>query len=155
MVFDVDLLAERLEEATRWVLDHPLAQGLEPTYFGASTGAGAALSAAARLGPGVRGVVSRGGRPDLASAVLPQVTAPTLLVVGADDLATLGYNRRALDALGGARALAIVQGAGHLFEEPGTLELVADLAAEWLTCGFAGRPPDLQSTESVEVVRPG
>lgn len=131
-VFDVELLAGRLEQTTRWLLEQPPARGLVPCYFGASTGAAAALAAAAQLGSAVRAVVSRGGRPDLAGMELPRVDSPTLLIVGGDDVAVLELNRRALAELTCERRLAIVRGATHLFEERGTLERVAELAGDWL-----------------------
>jgi len=131
-VFDVDLLGERLEQTTRWLLGQPLAEDLAPSYFGASTGAAAALAAAASLGDVVRAVVSRGGRPDLAGDRLPHVVSPTLLVVGSLDSVVLELNREALAELTCERHLEVVAGAGHLFDEPGTLERVAELAADWL-----------------------
>jgi pimeloyl-ACP methyl ester carboxylesterase len=129
--FDIGLLAERLEQATRWLADLPEARGLRIGYFGASTGAAAALVAAARLGDAVDAVVSRGGRPDLAGPCLPQVMAPTLLIVGSLDREVLALNQRAYEALRCTKAFHVVPGASHLFEEPGTLERVAELAAEW------------------------
>lgn len=153
-VFDVDLLGDRLVETTRWLLGQPVAAGLEPCFFGASTGAAAALAAAARLGPSVRAVVSRGGRPDLAGPYLPHVEAPTLLVVGGADDVVLELNRRALAALSCERRLSIVRGATHLFEEPGALERVAQLAGDWLSTHL-GRPaaPEAPPAE-VEVSDP-
>jgi putative phosphoribosyl transferase len=130
-VFDIELLADRLVTATRAVADDPSLRDLRIGYFGASTGAGAALAAAARLGDQVRAVVSRGGRPDLAIPVLDRVTAPTLLIVGGEDRVVLDLNRRAQEHLRGPNDLVVVPGATHLFEEPGTLERVADLAAAW------------------------
>jgi putative phosphoribosyl transferase len=100
-------------------------------YFGASTGAAAALWAAADAGDGIAAVVSRGGRPDLAGAHLPAVTAPTLLIVGGRDEVVLGLNREALAALGCEKQLTVVPGATHLFEEPGTLRIAAELARVW------------------------
>ncbi len=130
-VFDIDLLTERLLEATRWVERQPGTQGLRIGYFGASTGAAAALKAAAREGPRIAAVVSRGGRPDLAADVLPQVKAPTLLIVGGDDQPVVELNRQAYNLLTGEADLSIVPGATHLFEEPGALEEVARLATDW------------------------
>lgn len=138
-VFDIPLLAQRLVLATRCVAAMPEARNLPIGYFGASTGAGAALEAAAGLGDAVSAVVSRGGRPDLALPVLPQVTAPTLLIVGGEDREVLTLNRRAFDALTCEKRLSIVPGATHLFEEPGTLEQVIALAAEWFRIHLA--PP--------------
>lgn len=129
--FDVSLLAERLGSALRWLGTEPRAGALPMGLFGASTGAAAALIAAVQLPDSVRAVVSRGGRPDLAGDDLPRVTAPTLLIVGSLDTGVLDLNRAALERLGGHRVLQIVEGASHLFEEPGTLERVADLAADW------------------------
>lgn len=128
-VFDVELLAARLVAATRWIQEEPEVDTIG--YFGASTGAGAALWAAAELGEEIRAVVSRGGRPDLAAERLAAVTAPTLLIVGELDEAVLDLNRQALRRLGGGSELAVVPGATHLFEEPGALEAVADLARDW------------------------
>jgi putative phosphoribosyl transferase len=131
-VFDVDMLAGRLIEVTRWVRREAGVEGLPVAYFGASTGAGAALLAAAEPANDVAAVVSRGGRPDLAGASLPAVRAPTLLIVGGRDPVTLDLNRQALSELRSERRLEIVPGAGHLFEEPGTLDAVAVLARDWL-----------------------
>jgi len=130
-VFDIDLLTERLLEATRWVERQPWSRDLPIGYFGASTGAAAALKAAAREGSRIAAVVSRGGRPDLAADVLPRVKSPTLLIVGGDDHPVLELNRRAFRLLGGEAELSVVPGASHLFEEPGALEEVARLAREW------------------------
>jgi putative phosphoribosyl transferase len=129
--FDIGLLAERLVAATDWLREHPGTRDLTLGYFGASTGAGAALVAAARRPDEIGAVVSRGGRPDLASSALAAVRAPTLLIVGGDDLAVIGMNREALNALRVEKQLEIVPGATHLFEEPGTLEQVARLARAW------------------------
>ena len=130
-VFDIELLTRRLGDATDWVGRVPELSGLPIGYFGASTGAAAALCAAAEPGSEVRAVVSRGGRPDLADHALPKVTAPTLLIVGGDDWNVLEFNDEAAGLLGGPQELAVVQGAGHLFEEPGALDRVAELAAGW------------------------
>jgi putative phosphoribosyl transferase len=129
LVFDIPLLAERLLAATRAARDE--LPGLTLGYFGASTGAAAALWAAAELGEDVGAVVSRGGRPDLAEPRLPDVTAPTLLIVGGMDTQVLELNRRAQRTLRCPTELAIVPSAGHLFEEPGALEQVAELAGSW------------------------
>ncbi len=139
-VFDVELLGDRLVRTTGWLLDQPPAAGLRPGLFGASTGAAAALAAAAQLGPLIRAVVSRGGRPDLAHAHLSRVVSPTLLVVGGDDAAVLDLNRRSYDRLTCPRRLAVVRGATHLFEESGALERVAQLAGDWLAEHLAGGP---------------
>ena len=130
-VFDINLLAERLLSATDWLQADPEAKDLAIGYFGASTGAAAALQAAAKLGDPIKAIVSRGGRPDLAMEYLPKVTAPTLLIVGGEDWPVIPLNREAYELLAGPKELAIVPGAGHLFEEPGALEEVARLAREW------------------------
>jgi putative phosphoribosyl transferase len=130
-VFDIDLLAERLLAATQWLREQDETSHLTIGYFGASTGAAAALVAAARAPAPIGAVVSRGGRPDLAGATLPDVTAPTLLIVGGADLAVLDLNRAALARLRCAKSLEIVPRAGHLFEEPGALDTVIGLAREW------------------------
>lgn len=129
--FDIELLASRLVAVTDWALAQPELRGLSIGYFGASTGAAAALVAAARRPDAVHAVVSRGGRPDLAVAALHKVKAPTLLVVGGDDREVLRLNRGALASLTCEKALEIVPGATHLFEEPGALDDVAHSAARW------------------------
>lgn len=131
-VFDIPLLAARLKDAVRFVAEEPLTKGLPLGLFGASTGAAAALVAAAELPGLVRAVVSRGGRPDLAGAHLSRVTAPTLLIVGGVDFGVVGLNEEALAKLKGPKALQIVAGASHLFPEPGALDLVVEHAAAWL-----------------------
>jgi len=129
--FDIDLLAERLVGVTDWLLDHPDTRSLNIGYFGSSTGAAAALMAGTRRPDAVHAIVSRGGRPDLAVPALAQVKAPTLLIVGGDDVLVISLNRQALAELQTEKKLEIVPGAGHLFEEPGTLEEVASLAGRW------------------------
>jgi putative phosphoribosyl transferase len=130
--FDIGLLAGRLVGATDWLAEDPRTAGLSVGYFGASTGGGAALVAAARRPDRVGAVVSRGGRPDLAGDALPAARAPTLLIVGGDDEPVIGMNEEALAQLGApVKKLVIVPGASHLFEEPGKLEEVARLAADW------------------------
>lgn len=129
--FDIGLLARRLVGATDWLGQYPDTQPLRIGYFGASTGAGAALVAAAERPAEVGAVVSRGGRPDLAGPALPRVRAPALLIVGGNDLPVIELNRAALAQLRCEKRLVIVQGATHLFEEPGTLDAVARLAREW------------------------
>ena len=129
--FDIELLTHRLAVATTWLMHHPQTKGLRIGYFGASTGAAAALSAAAALGQPIGAVVSRGGRPDLAWSSLSRVQAPTLLIVGGDDFPVIDLNRQAYDQLKSEKELAIIPGATHLFEEPGALEEVARLAAQW------------------------
>lgn len=131
--FDIDLLTARLLAATAWVRERDTAGDLALGYFGASTGAAAALKAAAVLGPDIRAVVSRGGRPDLADEALPRVSSPTLLLVGGDDDVVIGMNERAFAAMRCEKELKIVPGATHLFEEPGALEEVARLAASWFS----------------------
>jgi len=130
-VFDIELLAQRLVAATRWLRERPDTSLARVGYFGASTGAAAALTAAAELGEGVAAVVSRGGRPDLAWECLHEVTAPTLLIVGSHDPAVLDLNRRAQARLSCPNRLTVVPGATHLFEEPGTLAEVSILAKDW------------------------
>jgi dienelactone hydrolase len=137
--FDIDLLAQRLVDATRWLenISPEDTSGVLPQralragFFGASTGGGAALVAAAELGPRVGAVVSRGGRPDLAGAALVKVVSPTLLIVGERDEVVIQLNEEAYAQLHCEKALKIVPGATHLFEEPGTLEQVAQLATDW------------------------
>jgi putative phosphoribosyl transferase len=128
--FDIGLLAERLVGATDWLAQEANTRDLRVGYFGASTGAGAALVAAAER-PGVGAIVSRGGRPDLAGEALARVAAPTLLIVGGEDEPVIGMNREAFARMQAEKEMKIVPGATHLFEEPGALEEVARLAAEW------------------------
>lgn len=132
-VFDIPLLASRLVDITGWLAGQPDTAALPIGYFGASTGAGAALAAAAHPGVKVAAVVSRGGRPDLAGPALRHVQSPTLLIVGGRDETVLDLNRRARAAIPAECKIAIVPGATHLFEEPGTLEQVAMLARGWFT----------------------
>jgi dienelactone hydrolase len=142
--FDIGLLAERLVGATDWLKRQPDTANFSVGYFGASTGAGAALVAAADCPDDVGAIVSRGGRPDLAGPSLSHVRAPTLLIVGARDEPVIEMNRRALELLAaGEKQLVIVPGATHLFEEPGTLEEVARLASDWFT-KYLRRPDDDQ-----------
>jgi putative phosphoribosyl transferase len=129
--FDIGLLSGRLAGATDWLLENPNTRNLRVGYFGASTGAGAALVAAAGRPGEVGAVVSRGGRPDLAGEALSRVKAPTLLIVGGEDEPVISMNREAMELMRAERVLEIVPGASHLFEEPGKLEEVARLAAEW------------------------
>ena len=129
--FDIGLLAERLVQATDWLAQGPDTKHLRIGYFGASTGAAAALVAAAERPQRVGAVVSRGGRPDLAGAALVRVRAPTLLIVGENDLQVIELNRAALARLRCKKKLVIVPGATHLFEEPGALDKVARLARDW------------------------
>ncbi len=139
-VFDIGLLARRLAEVTRWLRAQPRAAGAAVGYFGASTGAAAALWAAAEPGADIAAVVSRGGRPDLARPRLAAVTAPTLLIVGGRDEVVLDLNRRAQAELRCENDLAVVPGATHLFEEPGTLEAAAALARDWFISHFPHGP---------------
>jgi len=134
---DAGFLAERLLSATDWVNADEATGSLRVGYYGASTGAAAALVAAAER-PTTGAVVSRGGRPDLAEAVLDRVDVPTLLIVGANDPEVLDLNQRALERLPGEKALEVVPGATHLFDEPGALEEVARLAVDWFTRYLAG-----------------
>ena len=134
--FDIGLLAERLVATVEWLRDRPQTALLPIGYFGASTGGGAALVAAAQIPEQIAAVVSRGGRPDLAGPALPHVTAPTLLIVGGDDVPVIGMNREAYDQMQCERKIEIVPGASHLFEEPGTLEQVARLATDWFVRHF-------------------
>jgi putative phosphoribosyl transferase len=148
-VFDIPLLARRLAAATGWLRHQPETSELALGYFGASTGAAAALVAAADLGDLISAVVSRGGRPDLAAPRLGEVTAPTLLIVGGLDAQVLELNRRAQRKLRCTNDLEVVVGATHLFEEPGALEAAARLAGDWFARHLAGAPalhPALQDT---------
>lgn len=129
--FDINLLTDRLLQATNWLRNQAQTKSMPLGYFGASTGAAAALQAAAALGSTIQAVVSRGGRPDLAMPVLDQVQAPTLLIVGGLDDVVIDLNKQAYARLHSEKELVIVPGATHLFEEPGTLEEVARLAAAW------------------------
>ena len=129
--FDIDLLAERLVDTTDWLSQYPDTKHLRIGYFGASTGAAAALVAAAGRPDQVHAIVSRGGRPDLAGPALPRVRAPTLLIVGGNDVQVIELNRLALAQLRGEKQLVIIPGATHLFEEPGALDKVAWLARQW------------------------
>ena len=139
--FDIGLLTRRLLEAARWVAEQDETRGLPLGLFGASTGAAAALEAAAALGDGIRAVVSRGGRPDLATEqALRTVSAPTLLLVGGYDNGVIDLNQLAFDLLRCKKEMVIVPGATHLFEEPGTLEAVAVRAAEWFAEHLPPRP---------------
>jgi len=138
-VFDIPLLAERLADAVRWIDRQPELVRLPLGLFGASTGAAAALVAAAHLGTRVDAVVSRGGRPDLANAALDIVAAPTLLIVGGLDDVVIELNEKALARLKAAKALQIVPGASHLFPEPGALDAVISLAAQWFKTHLVAR----------------
>lgn len=141
--FNIPLLTERVIAATSWLWRNDQTKSLKLGYFGASTGAAAALAAAAALGERINAVVSRGGRPDLAEDTLPAVRAATLLIVGGNDPAVQEMNEKAFAKLGGPRQLVIVPGASHLFEEPGKLEQVAELAGKWFDkyLGVGGTGP--------------
>lgn len=139
-VFDIPLLAARVADAVDWARAEPRLAGLDIGLFGASTGAAAALVAAADRRDNIGAVVSRGGRPDLAGNALARVAAPTLLVVGGADDVVIDLNRAAYARLQCEKRLAIVPGATHLFEEPGTLETVMALAADWFTAHLAPHP---------------
>jgi putative phosphoribosyl transferase len=149
-VFDIELLGRRLVDVTRWVRGQPEVVGLPVGYFGASTGAAAALVAAATPDSKVMAVVSRGGRPDLAGPKLAEVRAPTLLIVGGRDEVVLGLNKEAEAALGCESRLEIVPGATHLFEEPGTLRAAAELARDW----FLGHLPPPPKRSGGREIRP-
>lgn len=140
--FDIPLLARRLSLATRWIREYHAARGLPVGYFGASTGAAAALIAAAEFGREVAAVVSRGGRTDLARSAACEVAAPTLLIVGGADQAVLAWNRETLGQLRCEKSLAVIPDATHLFEEPGALGEVARLACEWFVQAFAMQSAD-------------
>lgn len=135
--FDIPLLSQRLIEITEWLAKHSEVAGLPIGHFGASTGAAAALTAAAELPGVVRAVVSRGGRPDLAGAALARVEAPTLLIVGGADHTVLDLNRKAMALMHCEKELTVVPNASHLFEEPGALTKVAGLARDWFTAKLA------------------
>ena len=129
--FDIQFLSRRLENATSWLVDHLAPRNSNLGYFGSSTGAAAALMAAAQLQQGIGAIVSRGGRPDLAGETLTRVSAPTLLLVGGDDEVVLELNRKAYALLHCEKDLRVIPGASHLFPEPGKLEAVAQMAADW------------------------
>lgn len=134
--FDIELLSTRLELATHWVQQQPLTHHLPLAYFGASTGGGAAIVAAAKYPQAIKAIVSRGGRPDLANDALTTVEAPTLLIVGGNDGAVIDLNKKAMKKIKAINHLEIIPGASHLFEEPGALDQVAQLAETWFTKYF-------------------
>jgi dienelactone hydrolase len=140
--FDIDLLTRRLEAATHWLRKQAQTKTLGIGYFGASTGAAAALRAAAALGSVIGAVVSRGGRPDLARSALEHVHAPTLLIVGGEDHMVIDLNQQAYARLHGEKQLVIIPGASHLFEEPGTLQEVARVASEWFMRYLRAQPAE-------------
>jgi len=129
--FDINLLSQRLVKVTQWALKNKDLADLPIGYFGASTGAASALYAATHLKDKIKAIVSRGGRPDLAMPVLDKINVPTLLIVGGDDQAVIMLNRKAYAGLGGIKKMEIVEGATHLFGEPGKLEEVSELSANW------------------------
>jgi putative phosphoribosyl transferase len=131
--FDIELLAKRLMDATEWLTTNPATRKLKIGYFGASTGAAAALIAAAKLPQQIKAVVSRGGRPDLALDYIPKVKAPTLFIVGGDDSVVIDLNKKVMKNFPAESKLEIVPGATHLFEEEGKLEVVAKLATKWFS----------------------
>lgn len=141
-VFDIPLLAERLIAAVRWIDHEPGVAALPLGLFGASTGAAAALVAAATLGDRVGAIVSRGGRPDLAGRALQRISIPTLLIVGGDDVPVIELNRQAFDRLAGPKALEIVPGASHLFPERGALEAVIAHAGAWFERHLGSAPQE-------------
>jgi len=131
--FDIEMLTQRVVGATKWLLTNANLSKLTIGYFGASTGAAAALVAAAELSEHIAAVVSRGGRPDLAGVALSKVKAPTLLIVGGNDFVVIDLNESAMEQLAGEKEMVIVPGAGHLFEEPGALQQVAQHTAKWFS----------------------
>jgi pimeloyl-ACP methyl ester carboxylesterase len=154
--FDIDRLASRLVDATDWLGVEPATSALQTGYFGASTGAAAAIVAAAIRPERVHAVVSRGGRPDLAGDALSRVTAPTLLIVGSDDVTVLDLNQQALEELRCVKELSIVSGASHLFEERGALEQVAELALGFYAKHLGARGRDARRPhESLRIRRAG
>ena len=144
-IFDIDLLTERLLSNAYWLRQQPGTRGLSMGYFGASTGAAAALQAAAQEPQEIAAVVSRGGRPDLATKYLSRVTAPTLLIVGGEDIPVIPLNEAAYAQLNCPKKLIIVPGATHLFEEPGALDKVAQLAKDWFINYL--NPPDMKKQQ--------
>jgi putative phosphoribosyl transferase len=138
--FDIELLSVRLDGAADWVAADPATSALPVGYFGASTGAAAALVSAARRRGAIGAVVSRGGRPDLAGEALGDVRAPTLLLVGGRDIEVLELNRRAAERMSVEHRIEVIEGATHLFDEPGTLEEVARLAGDWFAEHLGPRP---------------
>ncbi len=129
--FNIKVLSSRLIEVTNWIMKQQGTKELQPGYFGASTGAASALYAAAHFGEEIKAVVSRGGRPDLAMDILDKVKSPVLLIVGSFDTLVVDLNRKALRQINSTKKLEVIPGASHLFEEPGRLEIVADIAAGW------------------------
>lgn len=138
--FDIDLLAQRLVAVTNWIGEQQDTENLPIGYFGASTGAGAALVAAAEIGSNIKAIVSRGGRPDLAGDALERVESPVLLVIGGNDEPVIAMNEEAYSNLHSPKEIKIVPGASHLFEEAGTLESAAQLATDWFERYLPSRP---------------
>jgi dienelactone hydrolase len=134
--FDIDLISRRMAETTLWVKENTQGRDLPIGFFGASTGSAAALKASVQPGMEARAIVSRGGRPDLVSDILPLVKAPTLLIVGGNDTVVIGLNEQAYGLIRAEKDFRIVQGASHLFEEPGKLDVVAMLASGWFRTHF-------------------
>ncbi len=130
--FNTDLLAKRLEAVTRWVHNNESTKNLPVAYFGASTGAASALYAVSEMNDGIKTIVSRGGRPDLAEEVLDNVKIPVLFIVGGNDHIVINLNKKAMEKMSYRKELKIVPGASHLFEEPGTLDEVANICIDWL-----------------------
>ncbi len=135
-VFNIDMLAQRLLYATEWIINNPETKNLPIGYFGASTGAAAAIKAAVITSSNIRAIVSRGGRPDMVGSALQKVKSPTLLIVGGNDFGVLELNMEAYNELRCEKDIKIIPGATHLFEEPGTLEEVARLASDWFLKQF-------------------
>jgi len=131
--FNIDLLAERLVAATQWIRKQKEMQNIPIGFFGASTGAASALMAARFLGTKIKAIVSRGGRPDLAAPILDKIKSPTLLIVGGNDGVVIDLNQKAYSKLSGIRKIEIIEGATHLFSEPGKLDIVAKLTCNWFT----------------------
>lgn len=140
--FDIELLTTRLQKVTHWISQQNETHRLPIGYFGASTGAASALKSAARWGDKIKAVVSRGGRPDLAIDEMANLSAATLLIVGGEDHHVIELNEQAYGHIMAPKSLEIIPGAGHLFEEEGTLEQAADLAASWYRQKLSGNPPD-------------
>lgn len=146
--FDVSFLADRLLAATAWAMQQDETRLLKIGYCGASTGAAASLAAAAELPRSILAVVSRGGRPDLAKSALSRVTAPTLLIVGSNDTKVIELNKSAMTEMRCIKQIELVPNAGHLFEEPGALDMVAQLASDWFTAHLSWETPGQTSTAS-------
>lgn len=131
--FNINLLAQRLVLVTKWIYNQDITKNVPIGFFGASTGAASALKATPFLGSKIKAIVSRGGRPDLAMPILDQINCPTLLIVGGNDGAVITLNQKAYDQLKGIKKMEVIEGATHLFSEPGKLEIVAELTCDWFT----------------------